>query len=122
MCRTLRVDTLQNRRGYSPAWAAKPTPIEKLDDVVQQAHDDKATRCIHGRNLGYTKDGHFAVLPPSCRVGDHVAVFYGGQMCYIIRERHEELVTTSDRDGDMCGLHSSRYKEFEFVGPAMLMG
>ena len=51
-----------------------------------------------------------------------MAVFYGGQVLYIARESQRRIAAIQENDEDICELHASRHKDFEFIGECYVDG
>ena len=69
-----------------------------------------------GRKVAFTWDGHLALVPAAARQGDQVAVFFGGQVLYVVRSLSTNHPALKNDDDDVCDAHSSPYIQYQFIG------
>ena len=75
-----------------------------------------ASTATFGRRLCSTEYGRIGLVPRAARVGDKIAVFFGGQVLYVVRPVAAAAAAVT------CGHHQQPMQTFEFVGECYIDG
>ena len=69
---------------------------------------------VSKRRLCYTEHGRIGLIPEAAELGDQIAVFFGGQVLYVVRPVPDEQMT--------CRHHQRTMQTFNFVGECYING